>query len=58
MKENKGNIYDRIFKENIEALFLPLVAQTLDMEITTYKALPTEFSKTKTSRCCVLSSRS
>ncbi len=47
-KENKrkGNIYDRIFKENAQELFLPLVEKKLAVKIISYEALPEKVQKT------------
>ena len=44
--QNKGNIYDRIFKENARELFLPLVERRLGIEIVSYEALPEKIQKT------------
>ncbi len=45
-KKLEGNLYDRVFKENAEAIFMPLIQKELDLKIKEYKALPTKFSKT------------
>ena len=49
-KENntKGNAndYDRIFKENAEAIFMPLIKRELGLNIKYYQALPEKFTKT------------
>ena len=44
--KKKGNIYDRIFKENARELFLPLVEKRLGIEIISYEALPEKVQKT------------
>ncbi|MEZ4888547.1 MAG: hypothetical protein R3E32_27735 [Chitinophagales bacterium] len=50
MKQEKnnpsGNLYDRIFKENAEALFIPLIEQELDIKIISYKPLQEKMTKT------------
>ncbi|MEO1518548.1 MAG: hypothetical protein AAFV95_26260 [Bacteroidota bacterium] len=43
---DKGNIYDRILKENAEAIFLPLLEQELGFRIRSHKAIGTKLSKT------------
>ncbi len=45
-KKQDGNLYDRIFKENAEAIFLPLIQERLNLKIKQYKELPTKLSKT------------
>ncbi len=42
----KGNIYDRIFKENAHELFLPLVEKKLEITIISYEAIPEKIQKT------------
>ena len=42
----KGNLYDRIFKENAEAIFIPLIELELDIKIKSFKALPDKMTKT------------
>ena len=42
----KGNIYDRIFKENARELFLPLIEKKLGFKIISYKAIPEKIQKT------------
>lgn len=37
--KEKGNVFDKIFKENVESLFLPLIAQKLDIDIQSFKPL-------------------
>ena len=50
MKEDKknpqGNLYDRIFKENAETLFIPLIEQELGIKIISYKPLQEKMTKT------------
>jgi len=41
-----GNIYDRIFRENAEYLFIPLIEKLLGFEIKSYKILEANFPKT------------
>lgn len=43
---HQGNIYDRIFKENAESIFLPLIAEKLDLDIQSYKVLPEKLPRT------------
>jgi hypothetical protein len=38
-KKEKGNIYDKIFKENAETLFIPIIEQKLQIKIIAYKPL-------------------
>jgi len=45
-KNKKGNIYDRIFKENARELFLPLVEKKLGIKIISYEAIPEKIQKT------------
>ncbi len=45
-KNREGNLYDRIFKENAEALFIPLIEQELNFKIKSYKALQEKIAKT------------
>jgi len=40
------NFYDRIFKENAEHIFIPLIQQELGMKINSYKVLPEKITKT------------
>ncbi len=42
----KGNTYDRVFRENAESLFLPLVEMRLNLKIKTYQPLQEKISKT------------
>ncbi len=44
--QEKGNVYDRIFRENAEHLFLPLIEQQLGLTIVTHQALPSKLVKT------------
>lgn len=46
MADKKGNIYDRIFKENAETLFIPIIEQELGIEVESYSTLPEKFPKT------------
>ena len=32
-KPEKGNVYDKIFKENAELIFMPLITKRLKIEI-------------------------
>jgi len=41
-----GNLYDRIFKENAESLFIPIIEQHLGKKILSYKILPEKLPKT------------
>jgi len=45
-KAQQGNIYDRIFRENAEHLFIPLIEKVLNIEIISYKALEAQFPQT------------
>lgn len=45
-KKGEGNIYDRIFKENAEQLFLPLIEKELGKKVKRYEILPTKLPKT------------
>ena len=46
--ENKklGNVYDKIFKENAETVFIPLIALKFDIVIKSYRPLPEKLQKT------------
>jgi len=44
--QHKGNIYDRIFRENAEQLFIPLIAKLFNLKIVSYKALQVKFTQT------------
>lgn len=41
-----GNIYDKIFRENAEHLFIPLIAKLFKLKIASYKPLQVKFPKT------------
>lgn len=43
---SKGNIYNRIFRENAEHLFIPLVEHFLPIKIASYTALQVGFPQT------------
>ncbi|MEM9885417.1 MAG: hypothetical protein AAF849_05950 [Bacteroidota bacterium] len=46
-KEAKsGNLYDRIFKENAEYLFIPLIQRELQFKIKEFEAIPDRFTRT------------
>jgi len=38
-KPHEGNLYDKIFKENAERIFLPLIEATLDLRIIEFHPL-------------------
>lgn len=42
----KGNIYDRIFKENAEHLFIPIIQEELGIQIKSHKTLTEKLPKT------------
>lgn len=42
----KGNVFDKIFRENVEQLFLPLIARELDIHIQSYVALKDKMQTT------------
>lgn len=44
--KEKGNVFDKIFKENVESLFLPLIAQKLDIDIQSFKPLKEKIQTT------------
>jgi len=44
--KHEGNVYDRIFKENAESLFIPIIESELDIKIKRYKILPEKLPKT------------
>lgn len=44
--KREGKLYDRIFKENAESLFIPLVQEELKLEISSYRVLPDKIPKT------------
>jgi len=41
-----GNVYDKIFRENAEHFFIPLIEKVLQIKIISYKALTVKFPKT------------
>jgi len=41
-----GNVYDRIFRENSESLFIPIVERELGIKIKHYKVLPDKLTRT------------
>ncbi|MEM9847900.1 MAG: hypothetical protein AAF847_08415, partial [Bacteroidota bacterium] len=45
-KQKGGNVYDRIFKENAEYLFIPLIQKELKIDIKAYEAIPDRFTRT------------
>lgn len=45
-KTPKGNQYDRLFKENAESIFMPLIERELGYKIVSYKPLQEKFTKT------------
>lgn len=44
--KDKGNLYDRIFKENSEGLFIPITELELGFKIKHYKVLPDKMTRT------------
>ena len=44
--KNKGNLYDRIFRENSESLFIPIIELELGFKIKRYKVLPDKMTRT------------
>ena len=46
IEKKEGNLYDKIFKENAEKLFLPLVEERLGIKIKTFKPLKEKFQTT------------
>lgn len=44
--KDKGNIYDKIFKENARQIFMPLIERQLGIKIVSYEALPEKIQKT------------
>ncbi len=46
-KENSGNIYDRIFRENAQTIFIPLVQAQLNIDITRYEPLAFKMARTR-----------
>jgi predicted transposase YdaD len=45
-QKEKGNIFDKIFKENVESLFLPLIVRKLGIDIQSYKPLKDKMQTT------------
>jgi len=43
---NRGNVFDRIFRENAQQIFIPLINTVLNLKIESYKALPVKFPST------------
>lgn len=43
---NEGNLYDKIFKENAESIFLPLVEERLGVKIKTFRPLKEKLQTT------------
>ncbi len=44
--KREGNVFDRIFRENADPLFIPIIEEQLGKKIKSYKALPEKFQKT------------
>lgn len=44
--KRESNPYDKIFKENAESIFLPLIAQKLGIEIDHFKPIKEKFQTT------------
>ena len=44
--DKKYNVYDRIFKENAESIFIPLIESSFGLSISSYQQLPTKISRT------------
>lgn len=44
--EKEGNLYDKIFKENAESIFLPLIEQSMGIKISSYKILKEKLQTT------------
>ena len=44
--EKEGNLYDKIFKENTESIFLPLIEQSMGIKISSYKILKDKLQTT------------
>jgi predicted transposase/invertase (TIGR01784 family) len=44
--EKEGNLYDKIFKENAESIFLPLIEQSMGIKISSYKILKDKLQTT------------
>ncbi|MEO1513649.1 MAG: hypothetical protein AAFV95_01510 [Bacteroidota bacterium] len=45
-KEKGGNLFDRILKENVESIFIPLIKWQLGLQISSYKPLKDKITKT------------
>ncbi len=45
-QKREGNVYDRIFKENAETIFIPLIERELKVQIKSFKPLPQKIAKT------------
>lgn len=45
-KKHDGNIYDKIFKENVKDVFIPLVEQELGIKIKSYQLLQEKYQST------------
>ena len=43
---DSGNVYDRIFRENAQSIFIPLIQSELGIEIRDYEPLESKISKT------------
>ncbi len=43
---DKGNLYDRIFRENVQDIFLPLIEMELGLKFKSYKVLQEKIAKT------------
>lgn len=41
-----GNTFDRIFRENAQQIFIPLISRLLNLHIESYQALPVKFPST------------
>jgi len=52
--KGKDKIYDRIFKENAQYIFIPLIEMELGIKIKSFKSLPSELPKTIGRRVDVL----
>jgi len=45
-KNEKGNIFDRIFRENVQHIFIPLIEMELGLKFKSYKVLQEKIAKT------------
>jgi len=45
-KKEKGNVFDRIFRENVQHIFIPLIEMELGLKFKSYKILPGKIAKT------------